>query len=147
MGVGVIGRNLPTASLQPIVNAIRAQLDHVVRGGINIYDTQAPPNLEEKDFPLVVFTIRAIVPETGFGTAPDNLLGALHVFHYSFAKNGAAELRAVEDQIFALLHRSRLTAIGYCDLQLRCLVRGGIDFVDESLFGQTDQYEIRGAEV
>jgi len=134
------------ARLQAIVNAVRAQLADVEAAGVGLYDTQAPPNIGEDSFPLVVFNVRSIAPMTYFGEVPHALLGTLFVFHHTLSAAGAGRLREVEQQTYDALHKSRPEAEGYVDVQLRCLLRGGVDFIGEALFGQTDQYEVLGAE-
>jgi len=134
------------ARLQSIANAVRETLKPVESGGAGVHDTQAPPILDENSFPLVVFSLRELTPCTFMSGAPSDLLGTMLVFHHSLAPKGAGELRKLEDGTYAALHKTRLTADGWADVQLRCLLRGGIDFLGEGLFGLTDRYEILGRE-
>lgn len=134
------------ARLQAIVTAIREQLAGVEGEGVGVYDTQAPPNIGDDAFPLVVFSVQPVTPATYFGDTPHDLLGTFLVYHHTLSAKGAAELRGIEESTYQALHKTRPEADGYVDVQLRCLVRGGIDFIGEALFGQTSEYEILGAE-
>jgi len=134
------------ARLQTIVNAIREVLKPVESSGAGVYDTQAPPNLSEDSFPLLVFSLRELTPITFMSGAPSDLLGTMLVFHHSLGPKGAGELRKLEDDTYEALHKTRFVVDGWADVQLRCLLRGGIDFIGEGLLGLTDRYEILGRE-